>query len=154
MKRFPLIAILLAAVVTAAFIFQGQDPSGLMDAKASIPAGVVLTPPGVGPIVNVAVTGATVDRSGYASAMMLVNTGIVDNVATIGYVVLQDSSVIPAQVWTVSDSILVDSTDSKQYKVTYRGTRRYLRCLQRATQAAADSLFESCLIVMVGKRVR
>src|SRR5207302_7812677 len=108
----------------------------------------------VGPITNVAVTGRAVDRAGYATAWVSIQTGIVDNVATIGYAVLQDSSVTPAQIWTRVDSVIIDSTDAKQYKLPYRGTRRFLRVIQRATQAATDSLWEDVRILQGGKRSR
>lgn len=147
-------AVLGIAVAASAFVFQGQDLSAIVDSFPTIPSGQVNAGQGVGPIVNVAVTGLVVDRSGYATSWLSAQTGVVDNVATIGYLVLQDSSVTPAQVWTVVDSVLVDSVNAKQYKILYRGTRRYLRAIQRATQAAADSLWEDVRILQGGKRAR
>jgi hypothetical protein len=149
------IAMLAAAAGTAAaFVTQGQDLSAIVDSFPSIPAGQVFTGQGVGPIINAAVTGKAVDRTGYATSWVSAQTGIVDNVATIGYLVLQDSSVTPAQAWTSVDSVLVDSTDAKQYKILYRGTRRFLRVIQRPTQAATDSLWTAVRILQAGKRSR
>jgi hypothetical protein len=149
------IAMLAAAAGTAAaFVNQGQDLSAIVDSFATIPAGQTATAPGVGPITNSAVTGRAVDRAGYATAWVSIQTGIVDNVATIGYAVLQDSSVTPAQAWTAVDSVLVDSVDAKQYKILYKGTRRFLRVIQRPTQAATDSLWHTALIFAAGKRRR
>jgi hypothetical protein len=149
-----LIVALCAALAAVAFVTQGEDLSATIDSFPTIPAGQVFSGQGTGPITNAAVTGRAVDRTGYATAWVSIQTGIVDNVAVVGYAVLQDSSVTPAQAWTRVDSVLVDSTDAKQYKLPYRGTRRYLRVIQRATQAAADSLWEDVRILQGGKRSR
>jgi len=152
--RVTLVAAVLTVLLAAsAFVYQGQDMSAIVDSFPTIPSGQ-FSATSTGPIINVAVTGRAVDRSGYASSWVSIQAGIVDNVATIAYAVLQDSSVTPAQAWTVVDSVLVDSTDAKQYKIAYRGTRRYLRVIQRATAAAADSLWESIVVLQSGKRAR
>ena len=145
-------AVLGIAVVVSAFVVQGQDLSAIIDSFPTIPSGQVFTGQGVGPIVNAAVTGKLVDRSGYATAWVSIQTGIVDNVATVGYAVLQDSAA--TFTWTAVDSVLVDSTDAKQYKILYKGTKRYLRVIQRATQSAADSLWEDVRILQGGKRAQ
>ena len=149
-----IIIALAAAVAAGAFVSQGQDLSAIVDSFPTIPSGQVFTGQGVGPITNAAVIGKAVDRAGYATSWVSAQTGIVDNVATVGYLVLQDSSLTPAQAWTAVDSVLVDSVDAKQYKIPYKGTRRFLRAIQRATQASTDSLWIAVRILQGGKRSR
>lgn len=140
--------LILLVLVTATAAFVAQRP----DVRAIVDEAVTLTPKTA--TINAANTGLAVDIAAYSGAMLYMQTGVVDNVATVSYLTLQDSSVTPAQVWTVHDSILVDSVDNKLYEIGYRGTRRYLRAVQRATAAAADSLWQSAAILMTGRRAR
>jgi hypothetical protein len=105
--------------------------------------------------INVASTGAVVDRSGYAGAMLSVMQGHVTNGAgAIVYWVVQDSSVTPAQVWTAVDSVLADTVDSKTFKLSYKSNKRFLRCILRATSASSDTTFSGSMFMLTGKRTR
>jgi hypothetical protein len=105
--------------------------------------------------INVASTGAVVDRSGYAGAMLSVLQGHVTNGAgAIVYWVVQDSSVTPAQVWTAVDSVLADTVDSKTFKLSYKSNKRFLRCILRATSASSDTTFSGSMFMLTGKRTR
>jgi len=145
--RYLKIGLVGLMVVTAAFVtLQNPDLAGNIDGTGSVVAGIG---------VNVARTGAAVDRSGYASAAMMVVDGHVTNGAgAIVYWVLQDSSLSPAQVWTSQDSVLADTVDNKVFKLGYRLTRRFLRVIQRATTASSDTTLSAGFILLGNKRAR
>lgn len=118
------------------------------DLKATIDETVSIAPATA--IVNSASTGVSVDRSGYFGVMLYGQSGVVDNVATVGYLVLQDSGT----AWAAVDSVLVDSVNNKAYEINYTGTKRYVRAVQRATAQAADSLWLSVAFILTSKRSR
>jgi hypothetical protein len=145
MKR---ISLILAAVIvmTTAFVLQNPDPAAGIFPFGSVVAGIGI---------NAARTGAVVDRSGYAGAMVLVAQGHVTNGAgAIVYWVLQDSSLTPAQAWTARDSILADTVDNKGFKLSYKSNVRYLRVIQRATSASSDTTISGGMLLLTGKRTR
>jgi hypothetical protein len=146
LSRFLIPVALLIAVTSTAFVAQNPDPAGFLDVRGSTVAGIGI---------NVARTGAAVDRQGYAGAMVLVAQGHVTNGAgAIVYWVLQDSSLTPAQVWTARDSILADTVDNKGFKLSYTGAQRFVRTIQRATSASSDTTISGGLVILTGKRVR
>lgn len=134
----------LGLVLIAAMAWGAQSP----DVKAMVDETVTIAPATA--IINSAITGSSVDRAGYFGAMLYGQSGVVDNVATVSYLVLQDSGT----TWAAVDSILVDSVNNKAYEINYTGTKRYLRAVQRATAQAADSLWFSASILLTGKRSR
>jgi hypothetical protein len=140
--RTVVLGLVLAGSV--AWITQNPDVASMVDET------VTLTPKTA--TVNAANTGLAVNRSGYHGAMLYMQTGVVDNVALIGYLTLQDS--IAGGAWTVADSVLVDSVDNRGYEINYKGVKPFLRAVQRATQAAGDSLWQSGSIILTGKRSR
>jgi len=146
MRKLLLQSALVAAVVLGAlgFAVQRSDVTALVDEQ------VTLAPKTA--TINSAYTGVWVDNAGYSGAMLYMQTGVVDNVATISYLVLQDSSAGLAVA--LVDSVLVDSVDNKAYEIGYKGSRRFLRAVQRATAAATDSLWQSASIILSGKRSR
>ena len=144
MKTNVLLLGLVLAVVSVAWISQNPDVTAMVDTGVTLPPKTAT--------INAANTGLAVDRAGYAGAMLYMQAGVVDNVATVSYLTLQDSAV--GGTWTVHDSILVDSVDNKAYEIGYKGVKRYVRGVQRATAAAADSLWQSGSIVLTGKRSR
>lgn len=142
MKRTPMMGLALAVVISAGWMLQNPDVTAMVDEAVTLPPKTAT--------VNSANTGVSVDRAGYAGAMLYMQTGVVDNVATVSYLVLQDSGA----AWAAVDSVLVDSVDNKAYEINYKGTNRYLRAIQRATANAADSLWQSGAIILTGKRSR
>ena len=71
--------------------------------------------------VGTADTSAAVSLDGRVGAALIAATGVVDNVAAPGRVVLQDSGSISS--WTARDSITVDSVNTKYYDLHYRRTQ-------------------------------
>jgi hypothetical protein len=102
---------------------------------------------------NAADSGTAVDIANYSAVAGVVATGQVDITTGAKYVVLQDSTPGVA-AWVNQDSVAVDSTDGKYYDVNYKGSRRYVRLLQRASGAAGDTIQTVGLIVRSGRRAR
>lgn len=99
---------------------------------------------------NSAATGAWVDIANYSGAMLAITTGQVDAAA---YVVLQDSSAGLAVA--ASDSVQIAATaDTSLVKLGYKGTRRFIRALQRASGNAADTIETAALVLRTGARTR
>lgn len=132
-------------VATLGFVAQNPDP-----ASGTFPFGSVVA--GIG--TNSARTGASVSRAGYAGAFGMVAQGHVTNGAgAIVYWVVQDS--VAGGTWTNNDSIIGDTVDNKGLKVaSYRGTKPFLRMIQRATSAGTDTTISAGVIILTNKRSR
>jgi hypothetical protein len=102
---------------------------------------------------NAADSGTAVDIANYAAAAIQIATAQVDLTSTVKYIILQDSTPAVA-AWVAQDSIAIDSTDNKYYDLSYKGSRRYIRILQRASGAAGDTIFATGTVVRSGARAR
>jgi len=91
---------------------------------------------------NTAATGKWVDLTGYGSADVVVERGLVE--ATAQYAVLQDSASGAALATVDSANIAADSTISE---IGYTGTKRFIRILLRASGNAGDSSYVSAIVV-------
>lgn len=134
-------------MVTTAAALQNPDPANNIFPQVSVSPRIHT---------NSADVGNVVDRQGYAGAMWTLVQGHVTNGAgAASYMVLQDSSVTPAQVWTAVDSIVADTVDNKvQTSKSYTGNKRFLRLIQRANSASTDTTFVTDLITLTGKRTK
>lgn len=104
---------------------------------------------------NVASTGTTVDIANYRSAMAIVHADSIDATAPNLYVVLQDSSTAWAAVDSVKiDSAMVTASGTGYKEISYRGAKRYIRVIQRASGNNADSVATSVMILRGGCRVQ
>jgi hypothetical protein len=138
-KMFSVLTIVSVLVATTAFAYvQVQN-------LASTVNGCVT----VDPLLRAAAadTGAVCTIVGYKGAAVVVNTGLVDNVTTSVYAVLQDS--VTGSAWASNDSIAVDSVNNKYYDLHYRPTRNAnaLRVLFRASAGATDTITAGATIV-------
>ena len=103
--------------------------------------------------VNAADSGVAVDLANYSAAAVVVAVGKSDEVAGSKYVVLQDSTPGVA-AWVNQDSVAVDSVDNRYLDMGYKGSRRYIRILSRATGGAGDTIQVTGIVVRSGKRAR
>lgn len=145
MKRMTILVALLI-VVTGAFVMQNPDLSGYIDATSAIAKPIHA---------NTVDSGQRVSRAGYAGAMMLLNVGQADNGSSpFNNVVVLLDSIPGTAAWQPRDSVTVDSVDNKTYKLTYRGTRQWVRILLRASVGAADTFAINGVFLLSGKRAR
>lgn len=98
---------------------------------------------------NTAATGAWCSLVGYQSAVVIMQSGLMD--ATAQYMVLQDSTVGSAVALVDSVDVGADSTTSV---VAYNGGARFIRVVLRASGGAGDSSWASAVIVRSGCRTR
>lgn len=135
-KTLAVFAIVVLVAATAAWGYQLQN-------LASMVSGCVSVNPAVR--ANSAATGSNCDIRGYKGAAVIVGTGLVDNVTTSVYAVLQDS--VSGSAFAVVDSVAVDSVDAKYYDLHYKPTRnaQALRVVLRAT-GAADTIVAGAII--------
>lgn len=138
-----LVVAALAATVTAntAGTRQRQDIASMVD-------GAVTVSPNVR--ANSAATGTWIDIGNYQGAMMLIATGQVD---AAHYVVLQDSNA-GAALATVDSIQIAAANDTTYLELAYRGRKRFVRALQRASGNGADSTYSGIVILRSGLRAR
>lgn len=143
-NKIALIAVLVSVVgLTAASVeFQRQDL-----ASAIFPA----TSVGAVRVIGTAATGSQVDIANYGGAFALISVGHSVDTAAVRYAVLSDSSAGSAAA--LYDSVAVDSTDNAQYKIAYRGTKRWLRITIRGT-GGTDTTFVAGTIIRGNARSR
>lgn len=133
MTRFLLLISLLLMPVAAHAQRRGNDlKADVAECKGLIP----LTR------ANTAATGAWCSLVGYGSAVVVVQSGLMD--AATQYIVLQDSAVGSAVAAVDSVAVSVDSTTSM---MAYNGTARFIRVLLRASGGAGDSSWVSSVII-------
>lgn len=130
MKRKTILSVLAIAVIaTSAFAYvQVQNLASTINGCVSVAPAVRA---------NSAATGSNCTITGYRGAAVVVGTGIVDNVTTSVYAVLQDS--VAGAAFASRDSVAVDSVDNKYYDLHYRSGASNavaLRAILRATGAA------------------
>lgn len=137
-------AVLMLVGFVGITVAQNPDPAANIFPQGSVVAGIG---------VNSARTGTAVDRQGYHGAMIMVAQGHVTNGAgAIVYWVVQDSVI--GGTWAAADSVLADTVDNKAFKFTYKGVKRFLRVIQRATSASTDTTISGGLVVLTTKRSR
>lgn len=144
----PIAVFLMLAFGAWAWLVPGPQGSWLVadfhhDTIAQPPAAYVNTPD----------TSAHLSLAGYIGAGVFAQTGVVDNAASPGYLVYQDSSGTAS--WTTRDSVLVDTLDNASMKMHVRptGPNMQLRTIFRGTNAATDSAFLSVTVLMACQRV-
>ena len=147
MKRYalPALVVMLLTATGAYALPQLVDMASTINGVETLPARIRT---------NTAATGTSVDIANPGSAMMVVMADSFDAKPTF-YVVLQDS----ATAWANVDSVRVDSAAASAgangyLELGYRGSRRYLRAVQRATGNNADSLATGVLILRGRCRVQ
>lgn len=146
MKRsiFGSLALLVAVAVTVAAVeFQRPDL-----ASSIFPAVTVGSTRTVGATAS---TGTMVDLANYGSAMAVINIGHRVDTAATRYAVLSDSAAGAAT--TLHDSVAMDSVDNSQYKVAYRGAKRWVRITIRGT-GGTDTINVGALILRGNPRSR
>lgn len=147
--RWGIVGLILAAAGVA--WMQTPDFAGLFD----VVLGVNKDVPGA-MHANAADSSTRVDRAGYQMVGLVVVVGQSDITSAVGsgdYIVLQDSTPGTA-AWVAQDSTPMDSTDGKAYKLTYKGVRRFVRTLARASGNNADTVAYTAIWVLGNKRAR
>ncbi len=145
----------VALIAGAAFRFQQPDLAGTIDFKQ---ASVKINHN------NTADSGIRIDRSGYACGALFVQSYLATNDASFltNQMVIMDSTPGVAG-WVARDSLAVDSVDNKNFKrsvfpPTPIGTpvvlQRWIRLLERASGAAADTFDVRPIWVLSCKRAR
>ena len=145
MKRIMLSLIALLVIVTGAFAVSQFDLAAYVDASTAIAKPIHA---------NAADSGIRIDRLGYQCAVFEINTGQADNGTATGNVVVLIDSIPGTAAWQLRDSITVDTVDNKMYEMAYRGTRRWVRLLARASGQAADTFAINGVLVQGCKRSR
>lgn len=144
MRKRVLTIVLVAALGTGALATTYQRP----DLSSSL---FPLTSVGAVRVIGTAATGTMVDLANYGSAMALISVGHSVDTAAVRYAVLSDSSAGAAA--TLYDSVAVDSTDNVQYKIAYRGAKRWVRITIRGT-GGLDTTFVAGTILRGHARSR
>lgn len=148
--RLGIVGVLLVAAASVA-AWQAPDIAGLYDVS------VVSSRSSIGAMhANTVDSGTRVNRAGYQAVALLVFVGQSDITSAVGtgdYLILIDSTP-GVQAWVPQDSIPMDSTDNKAYKLTYRGTRQWVRVVSRASGAAADTVAYMATFLLGNKRAR
>ena len=144
MKRFGSLGLVVVLLGLVGFVTQRSDLASMLDGTATLALS--------GGRANSASTGTMVDMASYSGTAVQVLVGQSDLTSGVIYMVIQDSSAGAAAV-TV-DSFALDSTDNKYYDFNYRGSRRWIRALQRASGSAADTVGSAAIVVQSGKRAR
>ena len=129
------LTLVLAITASAAAAFQRPDLSGTVFPLTSV---------GAVRVIGSAATGTQVDLANYACAMALISVGHSVDTAAVRYAVLSDSAAGAATA--LYDSVAVDSVDNKQYKIAYRGAKRWVRVTIRGT-GGTDTTFVAGTIV-------
>lgn len=149
MYRLGIVGLVLAAA-SAAWM-QTPDLAGLYDFTSAQQASKI------GAMhANALDSGTRVNRAGYQAVALLVavtQSDITSGVGTGDYILLIDSTP-GVQAWVPQDSVPLDSTDSKVYKLTYRGVRQWVRTVVRASGAAADTVAFTAVFMLGNKRAR
>lgn len=144
MKRNRMAIVLTALALIAVsgwMLLPTQNPyqisGALHDTIAQAPAVYANTPD----------TSSSFSMAGYIGAAIFAQSGVVDNAATPGYLVYQDSS--GYATWANRDSVLVDTTDNASMKMHYvpLGAGAKIRTIFRGTALAADTAYLSVTLL-------